>query len=56
MRIVGKMRMDLSDKRNNSRRVRGMTRLGHSVPKINPWALCQPGPPRYVGRINKADL
>ena len=39
MRIVGKMRMDLSDKRNNSRGGPGMTRLGHSVPKINPWAL-----------------
>ena len=39
MRIVGKMRMDLSDKRNNARRGPGMTRLGHSVPKINPWAL-----------------
>jgi len=38
MRIVGKMRMDLSDKSNNARRGPGMTRLGHSVPKINPWA------------------
>jgi hypothetical protein len=46
MRIVGKMRMDLSDKRNNSRRGPGMTRLGHIVPKINPWALRQLGLPR----------
>ena len=46
MRIVGKMRMDLSDKRNNSRRGPGMTRLGHIVPKINPWALRKPGLPR----------
>jgi hypothetical protein len=42
MRIVGKMRMDLSDKSNNARRGPGMTRLGHSVPKINQWALRQP--------------
>jgi hypothetical protein len=46
MRIVGKMRMDLSDKRNNSGRGPRMTWLGHSVPKINPWALRQPGLPR----------
>jgi hypothetical protein len=34
MRLVGKMRMDLSDKRNNSPTGSAMTRLDRSVPKM----------------------
>jgi hypothetical protein len=44
MRLASKVRMNLSDRRNNNRGgTQGMIRLSDGVPRIDPQPLRQPG-------------